>query len=869
VPRHVENLGLGLWTAPDPAKLENGQLSYLRNGVYLPGSQALQRARGRAQFGAVTANGASATATDVLGLRDIQFDNGDHHLVAMISGTATGNGFYRYAPVADTGTFATLASAFVAGTQLEVVHYRNRFFLFNGATAASTSATAVNSNLVVYLSATGAGTTPSSRQHGMLPVASTPIVTSTAGTFSQTVTGYYEYWTTEVATSTQDGADFSMESTFNGTPATIWVTSVSMVPLIQRPDIVNTAVATHWRVYRSPKKDKQTDKKFPTGFMIGSDISIAATSMQDSQTVANTGAIFPANFNGVADAATVYKDMTNPSRLTADDNSDATMAISGGLIGIKKQGVYGFNFGGFTGPVQGIEVTLEALVNTGTSSVSVTLARGRQTDGSWVPHVSDYVPAQNLAAQTITKANTASKAFTATTSRTVYTLGGPFDRWFPGDQIPFRDSDFTASGFMLVIGLASPTNVTLSVDYVTVKVYYGGSTDTTIVFPTVAYTFGDIVAQVGKNGAPPSSSTGDLYEDALVVNDASNSALIRYSVPGDPESFPPTYFLDFETRDNDNVTCIKTVNSRLVIGLQTAVFRANYLPSERDASFDRGKAIEPISRSYGIVNPMCAAVFSRDGGSETLAFVSDHGIHGTDGFSFDTYTDGLDWSQIISRTGTSNAIALINDRDRQELLFYFRNDDNTNETYLCLHLSYANDHWQGGPKISGPVHVRNFLSAGSLRASVTSAWTARRTSGAQDVFLGYGGVSTGAGSGYVYRESGSTIPSQDDTLKYATRRMFLADEGSEWKLSEVYGFCGGYGSTTPTISYQLNNAKTDSVTATGSSKSTTLAGQPLHKVVFNSMCEGVVITATITASAFAQHNLILDGEGWGLEDSGK
>ena len=45
--------------------------------------------------------------------------------------------------------------------------------------------------------------------------------------------------------------------------------------------------------------------------------------------------------------------------------------------------------------------------------------------------------------------------------------------------------------------------------------------------------------------------------------------LIRYSYPGDPDAFPPTYFLDFETPHNDRVTNIKVVNSRLIVMLRT------------------------------------------------------------------------------------------------------------------------------------------------------------------------------------------------------------------------------------------------------------------------------------------------------------
>jgi len=110
----------------------------------------------------------------------------------------------------------------------------------------------------------------------------------------------------------------------------------------------------------------------------------------------------------------------------------------------------------------------------------------------------------------------------------------------------------------------------VAVDYVKATVYYAGTVDSVVPFPAVAYTFGDIIAQVAKNGPAPSSSTGDLFEDQLVVNDVSNPALIRWSYPGDPEAFPATYYLDFETRQNDRVTNIKVVNGRLIIMLDPA-----------------------------------------------------------------------------------------------------------------------------------------------------------------------------------------------------------------------------------------------------------------------------------------------------------
>jgi len=76
--RLTEPLTGGLVTDRDPALLKPGQLQGMRNLVYRNGAAALCHARGRSQFGVV-----SAATTAVAGLRDIHFDNGDFYLVAM------------------------------------------------------------------------------------------------------------------------------------------------------------------------------------------------------------------------------------------------------------------------------------------------------------------------------------------------------------------------------------------------------------------------------------------------------------------------------------------------------------------------------------------------------------------------------------------------------------------------------------------------------------------------------------------------------------------------------------------------------------------------------------------------------------------
>lgn len=867
--RRTEPVDGGLVTVRDVASLRPGQLSFIRNAVYMPGDGSLWKAPGRVTAGTATADPAGV---DVSGLRDLQFDNGIHYIIAHASSN------YATAVLSDSmGTFGLLASGVGVGTQLEVVHYRNRYFLFNGTQAASSG---LGSNRVTYQSATGV-TALTTRQHGMLEVFDTPSTAASATTFSQSVTGYYEYWTTEVARFKQDDADVILESTFAGNPATIFVSSLNTAPVINLGTIQNPALTTHWRVYRSPKKDKASDKKFPTGFMVA-EMGTATSQIVDGGGTQNTGLIL---CSGVNTGASAFADFGNAITLTADDGAYASAVINPATFaGLNRnQGAYNFNFGGFTGNVKGVEVQIKGKATTYPVRVSCRVGRNRNPqDGGWLPSSITGVPA-GIARQTYSdlfmKLNTASKSALLTANDQVLTFGGSDDRWFAPDiPTPFVDSDF-GPNWMVQFTVNAGTLVTASADYVKAKVYYGATVDSVIPFPTVAYTFGDVVAQVGKNGKPPGSSTGDIFEDCLVVNDVTNPSHVKYSFPGDPEAFPSTYYLDFETKNNDRITNIKVVNNRLVIMLRNSVYRANYLPSERDASFDRGKAIEPISRDYGCVNEMCACTFTVDGQQERLAFVSDQGIYVTDGYNAVCWTDDLDWrgdraaANAIASTSNYTPVALINDPENQQICFIFRNPGpGFGGDYWKLNLQYS-DMRNGKPRISGMVTMLN--TVGGVKAKPTSAWPVPRSSGLVELFFGYGASgagSTGAGAGQIWRESGTTLPVSISSMRWRTRRFYLAGLGHEWKLNEVYGYMGFLNTGgNPVVTYQMSGVKTNSGTAISSSKTHTInaSSEVLHKVTFNKAVEGALFDVSIADDGqFAYDSMTIDGENFGLEDAG-
>jgi hypothetical protein len=566
-----------------------------------------------------------------------------------------------------------------------------------------------------------------------------------------------------------------------------------------------------------------------------------------------------------------YSDFATASGATAAGGSMASatgLPAAGNWGGprYQQQGYYGFNFGGFKGFIHGIEVELTCYTtSTQPSTYGVPVMVGlfkRGADGKYGggPYAwrTGFVTASNPA------------------SLQAVVVGGPTDRWVDPNMNGFTDSDFDVN-LMAVVQVQSQH---LGLDLLRIKPYYGlgALQDAIMPFATVVYTFGDISAQVGKHGMPPSADTGDIYEDCLVLNDKSNPSLIRYSFPGLPESFPATYFIDFETRNNDIVRWIKVVNNRLLVALDNSVYRVNYLPSERDASFDRGKAIEPLTSTYGGVNPMCVCTFSMNNATQYLAWVSQKGIHVTDGYTFDTMTDILNWRNILSVGATANGtpIALVNDPENKILKFLYRNDDLGAENYKELQLSYAESHIENSNlKVCGQVNMRNYHGASTSAANPKSMWAVPRISGDTSIYYGYGSA-TAASGGSVMRETGATIPALDPTMGYKTRRMYLGGEGKEVEVHTIYGYLGTYTTAANNplgIDMKLLNCKTndDGGERTVASGSVGFNGRKLGKWQNRAMTEGLVLSANITGNpnrVVSWDYLLIEGEGFGEEDSG-
>lgn len=758
--QHVEPLTGGLVTARDISLLNVGELSRCDNATYTPWTQSLRRALGRVGVG-------GTFGTQKNGMAVARFDNGSSWLFIQDN-----NQLWR-STVGSGGALAPGVVESFLDSGLNSATYDNWVFLFNGTAE----------NRVVRNDGT-------LRAHGIQPVASSPGYTTTtvANGWDSTFPGYFEFWTTEVIEYTENGTVTELESSFSGVPASVFVGTADVRITISRPSTINAA-ATKWRVYRSTMKTTNALTEFPVGQRIA-ELPISATQFIVG-VPSITSYIFAATPDGTG--------WTNPGNVSSDNGVYATTTITSGNPffppPVTSQQIYkDFNFTGIIEPVVGIEIELQAKADSpGHSQIAATVS------GAGAPPV----PPSLLGG---------TKTGTLNTTDTVSILGGPNDLWGQGY---WSIDSFTNANFRLylIAQTQSPFSVTFSVDYVKVRVYHsGGVTTGTFPFPFITVDVEGITASVPSNSPPPKFISADVFQDSLVGTDGNN---LYYSLAGQPEYFPTLYFLPVPSIYPTKL--VKRVGDRLLIGTTNSIFRCNYLPTELDASFNRGIVLHEISPEFGPVNQHAACTFTGVNGPE-LAFVSRQGLMATNGYSIRTLSQDLDWSFLVNEANLS-LVRLINNPERWELVLYYPNGANSDKK---LHFNYHPGHLKNGMlKVSGPVDT---LESALPPRSVA---TYEHADGTTKVYTGYTTfVTVDAGILEAY------LPT------VTTRQMYLNGFSYEGTIQEIY--------THHTVISSIGTIFVTPLTQKTNAAEQTRTGKPFtpnfigsSRTVFNLSCEGL------------------------------
>lgn len=639
-------------------------------------------------------------------------------------------GAYKYSKLGTDGTALSFSNieTVTTGNTLEAVHYNNLHVLMNG----------THPNRV--LKSDG-----NTRAHGLLPVTSKPALATGSGTWAlRDGTGFYAYWTTEYDKVNDLESDFNLGLDNDGRivrPPIANVSSTTTKVTITRPPRVNES-ATHWRVYRSTKLVSTTlqsalkEDVFPNGILIA-EVALRDDNQQqsiDDGGGATSTSALTAGGTGIVGVSSVGTTWTTPSNATGAINN-ATYAkfvyVSGGTTANRFVPLQLTNFGitGLSAPITGITISV----------------RGRRV-GNGQLVVIPFAPSSRFedqpSANFIGVAGSQTIAFT-TGGDTTLTVGGANDLW----NRKWEVADFADGKFSIFLyASVSRTGDEVWVDGVNVIVTYGETQGGAVgthenlgdFFPAITVSpFGFTVA-AGRGGKPPTSTTGDIFQDSLITDDTQDASVARYSFPTRIDAFPAPYFLNFDTKDQDIIKCIRTVGNVCIVGLLHQLFRVNYLPRDSDAEFDRQRAVERIEADHGIPGPKCATVFTLPGVGQMLVYANNYGVFMTDGYRVRPLTSDLNWSAEMHPSHVSKAI-FVNDPEFQLLKLMYVPIDvaSTVNRARTLVFHYAPQHLKEGPsgpelKVSGP------WDSGGTEAydNVNSATLVTLPDGTKKVYMG-------------------------------------------------------------------------------------------------------------------------------------
>jgi len=294
-----------------------------------------------------------------------------------------------------------------------------------------------------------------------------------------------------------------------------------------------------------------------------------------------------------------------------------------------------------------------------------------------------------------------------------------FDAAKPAGADYIRIYKSLASGQPATIGLPKAKDIAYPIGYQIAQVHiasqlstetYGGTTyyyktqdggdepNLTALpsFPIVVVSIAGEQASAGRNGEPPAATSADVFEDSLVMNDVNDKRKVRFSYTLEPHAFPSPFYINFETKTQDEIIGVRALGQRLGVVLKNSIWRVNWLPNQGDADFARGRVKDVVCEDFGADSPRAFAKFDMPGMGPMLAFANSTGVYTTDLYTWRGITNHIDF------TGIYDPI-LVNNPDAWRLELYYRAQGEvfrTKALYLHYHTSHLTD---GDMAVTGPI----------------------------------------------------------------------------------------------------------------------------------------------------------------------
>jgi len=233
--------------------------------------------------------------------------------------------------------------------------------------------------------------------------------------------------------------------------------------------------------------------------------------------------------------------------------------------------------------------------------------------------------------------------------------------------------------------------------------------------------------QRGQNGLPPPASTGDTFEESLVLNDLNDPRKVRYSFPGFPHAFPDLHFINMDSKDSDEVVSIRTLGTRLFIGMKESIWKVNWLPLEGDETFSRGRVKDNVIEGKGVLGASAVTrftlprlIYAPDGTmyGTMIAWVSRDGVYTTDLDNTIKMTRGITWPVVEAAILIDNP-----EKERLECGLYTGErythpgaPDGVPDTWFYIHYS------DGKIRTTGPVRRPGGIYAAAYMARPDGAY---------------------------------------------------------------------------------------------------------------------------------------------------
>ena len=671
----------GLVTSRHVSLLEEGELVRADDSRYRANNPALHRAWGRTKY--ITSNGQIAGSSGkVIGLAYCPFDptadgTSDDFLVAHRT-----NKYYTSVFSARTGSFSgTTIDNVGTGFQLDSCHANNRYYLFNG------NADGVANQVLKP----GVGA-PGSRRQGLVPVAIGPTtltVTTSVGSWPRDETfwgeGRFFFFTTEVV---GPGTADELESAANiAAPPYVDLQKdgsgniLLNVTVTRHSNLANpTTTEVRFYMVKASLNQAWNPSLLVNAFRVGT-TSVSATPANDKIVLTANQTFY--NPPGTPTVTVVSGSITNPNNLTVDDNNAGT--VNNGNTAVVDMTNWGF--------------ALPA-----TSIVGMKIFIRSRTPGRGA----GYVDAQFRTGAGPTLGISKQLLITWDDYRWEQLPNPPSETDTWGLTLSNTDVNSSNFGIRLTITTSGSGAVKTDLSFVGIQLYTASSPSIGPAYPIVAIQEGNVLTVQSANTPPPVSSTGDVIDGALLVNNVNNGREIAYSLPLKYDYFPLIYKIAIDSKEHDTVMIIRRVGDIGLIFMKHQVYRVNYVPYSTDPEFITGRCYEAIVPDHGCISKQGVVLFIFPDGPMLAGYVSHNGVYMNDGARDHIMTEDLKWEALVDVTQLDKAV-LINYPKEYVLAMHYigaGTGATENNRYILIHYHPSHRKENGHFKITGPNKMR-------------------------------------------------------------------------------------------------------------------------------------------------------------------